>query len=73
MTVPLDTSSATPAHDTPTIEAVSTFSELQALLTRPRAAGTPLRVLLEGSAAEQMLGEAMAVTVVAAGGEAVAR
>lgn len=64
---------ATPARDTPTIEVVSTLSELQALLTRPRAADTPLHVRLEGPAAAQMLGEAMAVRVAATGGEAVAR
>lgn len=62
------------AYDTPkTIEAVSTLSELQALLTRPRTAGEPLHVRLEGLAAAQMLGEAMAVRVAATGGEAVAR
>ncbi|SIN36514.1 hypothetical protein [Mycobacteroides abscessus] len=60
MTVPLDTSSASPEHDTPTIEAVSTLSELETLLTRPRTAGTPLLVRLEGPAAADLLGEAVA-------------
>lgn len=64
---------ATPARDTPTIEVVSTLSELQALLTHPRAEGEPLTVRLEGPAAEDLLGEAMAVRVAATGGEAVAR
>ena len=71
MTVPLNTSSASPAHDTPTIEAVSSLSELQALVTRPRVAGEPLTVLLEGLAAEQILGEGPAVRVAAVDGGAV--
>lgn len=73
MTVPTFNLDATPARDTPTIEAVSSLSELQALLTRPRTAGTPLRVRLEGPAAAQILGEVAAVRVAVTGGEAVAR
>ncbi len=74
MTVPLDTSSATPAHDTPTTTEVVARSlpELEALLTRPRAEGEPLHVLIDGPAAEQIFGEGMAATL-ATGGEAVAR
>lgn len=72
MTVPLDTSSASPERDTPTTEAVSSLSELQALVTRPRAAGEPLTVRLEGPAAAQILGEGIE-TVAAAVTEEVAR
>lgn len=72
MTVPMTVAGATPARDTPTIEAVSCLSELHDLLTRPRAEGEPLHVLLEGPAAAQIFGEAGAVTVAAAGGEVVA-
>ncbi|OLT79697.1 hypothetical protein BKG58_19915 [Mycobacteroides abscessus subsp. abscessus] len=65
---------ATPAHDTPkTPEAVaSSLSELHDLLTRPRAAGEPLTVLLEGPAAKDLLGEVAAVRVAVTGGEAAA-
>lgn len=67
-------STSSPERDTPSVTEVivSTLSELQALLTRPRAAGTPLTVRLEGPAAEDLLGEAMAVRVAATGGETVA-
>lgn len=62
------------AYDTPTPEVIAhSFSELEALIAVPRAAGEPLHVLLEGPAAEQILGEAGAVTVAAVGGEEVAR
>lgn len=61
------------AYDTPTIEVVSTLSELQALLTRPRAEGEPLHVRLEGPAAAELFGVGVAVRVAATGGEAVAR
>ncbi|WP_063975796.1 hypothetical protein [Mycobacterium avium] len=67
---------ATPAHDTPktTTEVIArSLTELQGLLTRPRAEGEPLHVRLEGPAAEQILGEGMAITVSTAVGEAVAR
>ncbi|SKE70423.1 Uncharacterised protein [Mycobacteroides abscessus subsp. massiliense] len=65
---------ASPAHDTPTAEVVAhSFSELEALIAVPRAAGEPLHVLLEGPAAAQIFGEAGAITVSAAVGEAVAR
>lgn len=60
------------AYDTPTIEAVSTLSELQALLTRPRTAGEPLHVRLAGPAAAELFGVGVAVRVAATGGEAVA-
>lgn len=71
MTVPLDTSSATLARDTPTAEVVRSLPELHDLLTRPRTAGEPLTVLLEGPAAADLLGEVAAVRVAATGGEAV--
>lgn len=62
------------AYDTPTVEVVAhSFSELETLLTGPRAAGESILVRLEGPAAEQILGEGMAVRVVGALGEAVAR
>ncbi|NOQ58432.1 hypothetical protein [Mycolicibacterium fortuitum] len=66
---------ATPAHDTPTTAEVvaHSISELEALLTRPRAAGESILVRLEGPAAAQILGEAGAVTVSAAVTEEVAR
>lgn len=60
------------AYDTPTVEVVArSLKELEALISRPRTADTPLHVRLEGPAAAQMLGEAMAVRVAAAVGEAV--
>ncbi|GAB4910040.1 hypothetical protein MAHJHV65_00090 [Mycobacterium avium subsp. hominissuis] len=66
---------ASPAHDTPkTPEVVArSLPELHDLLTRPRTAGEPLTVRLVGPAAAQILGEAVAVTVAATGGEEVAR
>ncbi|MFN6549525.1 hypothetical protein ACP6C7_03985 [Mycolicibacterium septicum] len=67
MTVPTFNLDASAAHDTPTIEAVSSLSELRALLAWPRAAGELLTVRLEGAAAEQVFGETMAVRVVADG------
>ncbi|QZT56236.1 hypothetical protein [Mycolicibacterium austroafricanum] len=65
---------ASPAHDTPkTPEVVArSLPELHDLLTRPRTAGEPLTVLLEGPAAAQIFGETMAVRVVAVDGGAVA-
>ncbi|CAJ1579776.1 hypothetical protein [[Mycobacterium] wendilense] len=62
------------AYDTPTTAEVVARSlpELQALLTRPRAAGEPLHVRLEGPAAEQVFGVGVAVTVTTAVTEAVA-
>ncbi|MBZ4509059.1 hypothetical protein [Mycobacterium avium] len=75
MTVPITAAEATPARDTPTTTEVVARSlpELHDLLTRPRAAGEPLLVRLAGPAAAQILGEAGAITVSAAVGEAVAR
>ncbi|MGV0747197.1 hypothetical protein [Mycolicibacter minnesotensis] len=65
---------ASPAHDTPSVTEViaHSFSELEALLARPRAEGEPLHVLLEGPAVEDLLGEVAAVRVAVTGGEAVA-
>lgn len=70
----LDVTSS-PACDTPktTTEVVRSLPELHDLLTRPRAAGEPLLVRLEGPAAAQMLGAGVAVRVAATGGEAVTR
>ncbi|WP_147377930.1 hypothetical protein [Mycobacteroides abscessus] len=66
---------SSPERDTPkTPEVVAhSFSELHDLLTRPRAAGEPLLVRLEGPAAAQILGEVAAVRVAVTGGEVVAR
>ncbi|NOP95129.1 hypothetical protein [Mycolicibacterium fortuitum] len=62
------------AYDTPTPEVIAhSFSELEALIAVPRAAGEPLHVRLAGPAAAQILGEAGAITVSTAVGEAVAR
>lgn len=63
------------AYDTPTTAEVvaHSISELEALLARPRTEGEPLNVRLEGPAAAQILGEAGAITVSTAVGEAVAR
>lgn len=66
---------SSPAHDTPktTTEVVArSLSELQDLLTRPRAAGEPLRVRLDGPAAKDLLGAGVAVRVVATVAEEVA-
>lgn len=62
------------AYDTPSVEVVArSVKELEALLSRPRTAGEPLHVRLAGPAAAQILGEAGAITVSTAVGEAVAR
>ncbi|UEA25149.1 hypothetical protein LK464_03585 [Mycobacteroides abscessus subsp. abscessus] len=63
------------AYDTPTTPEVIARSlpELQALLTRPRAAGEPLLVRLEGLAAAQVFGVGAAVTVTTLVTEEVAR
>ncbi|MCV7204926.1 hypothetical protein H7J71_23210 [Mycolicibacterium peregrinum] len=62
------------AYDTPTVEVVAhSFSELEDLLTGPRAAGESILVRLEGPAAEQVFGVGVAVTVTTAVTEAVAR
>ena len=73
MTVPMTVAGATPACDTPTIETVTSLSELQDLLARPRTEGEPLHVRLVGPAAEDLLGKVAAVRVAPTGGEAVAR
>ncbi|OBK09592.1 hypothetical protein A5637_29185 [Mycolicibacterium fortuitum] len=74
MTVPITVTEASPAHDTPTAEVVArSVKELEALLARPRTEGEPLLVRLVGPAAAQILGEAGAITVSTAVGEAVAR
>lgn len=67
---------ATLTDDTPktTTEVVArSLPELHDLLSRPRTAGTPLHVRLEGPAAQQVFGVGVAVRVAATGGEAVAR
>lgn len=74
MTVPITAAEASAARDTPktTTEVVRSLPELHDLLTRPRAAGEPLHVRLEGPAAEQVFGVGVAVTVTTAVTEAVA-
>lgn len=62
------------AYDTPSVEMVAhSFSELEALIAVPRAAGEPLHVRLAGPAAAQILGEAGAITVTTAVAEEVTR
>ncbi|GAB19437.1 hypothetical protein GOEFS_086_00060 [Gordonia effusa NBRC 100432] len=69
----LDVASS-PERDTPTAEVVAhSFSELEALLARPRTEGEPLLVRLEGPAAAQILGVGVAVTVTPAVAEEVTR